>query len=190
MCVCVCVCVPPSSRWVWHGLGRLGLGPSLLVPSWRRLMWRTTAVALNACCRDKETNPIQPTNLQHLNHLKLKADRDSESSPVQPFQTFFAEYAATPASLWVESSSLSDWFCFSCFRPQKNSIEQYLAKERSKDKRKALEFSIAQFHHQFVTPWIYPTITKGVTQVDNHWQICGRPQVFNASYNSTSIPKS
>lgn len=40
------------SRWPWQGLvGVMWLVPSRLVPSCSRLMCRTTAVALNACCR-------------------------------------------------------------------------------------------------------------------------------------------
>ena len=38
--------VPVSSS----GSNRFGLGPSVLVPSCSRLMWRITAVALKACC--------------------------------------------------------------------------------------------------------------------------------------------
>ncbi len=44
-----------GSRCPWQGLvGVIWLGPSRLVPSCNFRMWRTTAVALNACYRDRE----------------------------------------------------------------------------------------------------------------------------------------
>lgn len=44
-----------GSRCPWQGLvGVIWLGPSRLVPSCNLRMWRTTAVALNACYMDRE----------------------------------------------------------------------------------------------------------------------------------------
>lgn len=66
----------PAWFWFWAGLWvwpDLGLEPSVLLPmlllSCRRLMWRTTAVALKACCgesgvreRKIKTPPQHDTN--------------------------------------------------------------------------------------------------------------------------------
>lgn len=50
--------VPASSS----GSSRFGLGPSVLVPSCSRLMWRITAVALKACCRVKKQQQKKHTD--------------------------------------------------------------------------------------------------------------------------------